>query len=194
MALLLNAQQLQILRLKGNIVICLNCTTLSEVILILSRLSARDHRDEKQQLAQLKMCRLECKVKVHVYEPLPEYCHSCPWTLVVCRGIHTHPIPILQKTPPSIRAEVVKLLKSLDNDLADLTPWRFIRHPITKSYLISCFPSVILPSLSSLHISLANRSHLKYYIDEVKQELFPAGTGWEGMIYDCSLNPIYLNA
>ncbi|PPQ84978.1 hypothetical protein CVT25_010531 [Psilocybe cyanescens] len=143
----------------------------------------RDHRDEKQQLAQLKMCRLECKVKVHVYEPLPEYRHSCPWTLVVCRGIHTHPIPIPQKTPPSIRAEVVKLLKSLDNDLADLTPRRFIRHPITKSYLISRFPSVILPSLSSLHISLANRSHLKYYIDEVKQELFPAGTGWEGICH-----------
>ncbi|KAG6820196.1 hypothetical protein H0H92_001964, partial [Tricholoma furcatifolium] len=44
-------------------------------------------------------------------------------------------------------------------------------------------PEVPSPTLSDLHVSLANRERLKYYIDEVKKERFPLGTGWEGVTH-----------
>lgn len=72
------------------------------------------------------------------------------------------------------------VLRSLDMDLADLTPRRFLRHPIVKAFLRSLLPDITQPTLSDLHISFANRSHLKHYIDQIKNELFPKGTGWEG--------------
>lgn len=37
------------------------------------------------------------------------------------------------------------------------------------------------PTLSDLHVSLANRAHLGAYIEKSKETHFPAGTGWEGM-------------
>ncbi|KAK7013858.1 hypothetical protein R3P38DRAFT_3322433 [Favolaschia claudopus] len=79
--------------------------------------------------------------------------------LVVSKGVHPHPIPLPQKTPPHIRAEVSRLLRSLDDDdLADA------------------------PMLMDLRSSLANREHLRSYITAAKVDLFPAGgTGWKGV-------------
>lgn len=148
---------------------------------------AFDHRTPTGDLLQPEMQHLECDVKLHVIEPHVEYRKSCPWILVTSKGAHAHPIPFPQKTPPAVREELFRLLNTLPDDLADLTPRRFLRHPILKAYLRDRFPSQIMPALSDLHVSLANRSHLKAYIEQAKKDSYPCGTGWEGM---SSLNSI----
>jgi hypothetical protein len=75
----------------------------------------------------------------------------------------------------------MRLLQNLREDLPDITPRRFLRHPAVKSYLHQKFPKIISPTLSDLHVSLANRSHLRAFILQVKEQCFPAGTGWEGL-------------
>ncbi|KAJ7169084.1 hypothetical protein C8R43DRAFT_1120974 [Mycena crocata] len=143
----------------------------------------RDHRDLKNQqlLLQLPMERMKCQVRFQLYEPLEEFRAACPYVLVVCAGEHPHPIPIPSKTPPKIRSQVMKLLQSLHTDLADLTPRRFLRHPVLRAFLGEKFPHIPWPILSDLHCSLANRAHLKTYITAAKVDLFPAGTGWKGV-------------
>ena len=107
---------------------------------------------------------------------------NCPYILVTILGVHPHPVPLPLKTPPSIRKEILRLLGSVDEDLPDLTPRKFLRHPILKDYLQQHFPNVQPPpTLSNLHVSLANREHLNVYIETAKEQHFPAGTGWEGV-------------
>ena len=65
-------------------------------------------------------------------------------------------------------------------DLADLTPRRFLRHPLLKNYLREKLLEVPSPTLSDLHVSLANRERLNWYISEAKSLHFPDGTGWQG--------------
>lgn len=129
------------------------------------------------------MQQLDCGVIFKIYEPLPEYREQCPWALVVSSGIHTHPIPIPSKTPPLIRSEILTLLRSIETDLPDLTPRRFLRHPTLKAYLYQRLPGIHNPMISDIHPSLANRDHLRVYIDLVREEIYPKGTGWEGMCY-----------
>lgn len=87
------------------------------------------------------------------------------------------------KTPPPIRAEVFELLETLDQDLPDITPRRFIRHPVVFAYLRKRLPALMHPTLADLHISLANREHLKAFISQVQLQYYPHGTGWKGVLY-----------
>ena len=106
---------------------------------------------------------------------------DCPYILVTISGRHSHPVPLLQKTPPFICKEITALLESMDEDLPDFTARRFLQHPILKAYLQQQFPnSQPPPMLSDIHVSLANCEHLNVYIDHAKEIYFPAGTGWEG--------------
>jgi len=106
---------------------------------------------------------------------------DCPYILVTIYGKHPHPIPLPQKMPPAIHNEIFWLLESVGEDLPDLTPRRFLRHPILKAYLQRQFPNAQHPpTLSDLHVSLANQAHLGAYIEKAKETHFPAGTGWEG--------------
>jgi hypothetical protein len=141
---------------------------------------AYDHRKEDGPLIQPEMLRLSCRVKFSTFEPLPEYRKLCPYMLVISKGAHPHPIPFPQKTPSIVRSEIFRLLETIKEDLPDLTSQCFLCHPVLKSYLVSRFPDTVNPTLSDLHISLANRSHLRAYIDQAKREHFPAGTGWNG--------------
>lgn len=141
---------------------------------------ACEHRNTDGLLILSQMKHLPCRSTVRVFEPLPEYRNVCPQVLVVCHGEHDHPIPLPAKTPPPIRAELFRLLESLDYDLADLTPRRFLRHPIVKSYLHERLPKIQNPALCDLHPSLANREHLKAFISLAKEKSFPLGTGWDG--------------
>lgn len=75
---------------------------------------------------------------------------------------------------------IFELLSNLDEDLADMTACRFLRHTTVKAYLQNQFPHSVCPPLSELHSSLANRSHLKAYIIQEKDKHFPFGTGWQG--------------
>lgn len=126
------------------------------------------------------MTHLTCCSTFRCLEPLEAYRSSCPRVLVICRHAHSHPIPLPTKTPPSVRAEVFDLLDSLDQDLADLTPRRFLRHSVTLAYLQRHLPKLINPTLADLHISLANREHIKAYILQARSHFFPHGTGWKG--------------
>ncbi|KAK7022633.1 hypothetical protein R3P38DRAFT_3196030 [Favolaschia claudopus] len=141
-----------------------------------------DHRDDAGRLVQLPMKNLSCTVKFTLYEPLLEFRQNCPYVLLVCKGEHPHPIPLLTKTPPRIQDDLLVVLKSLDGDLADLTPRRFLRHPVLRAYLQQRFPQLPNPTLIDLHTSLANREHLRVYIKSAKVNLFPEGTGWKGVL------------
>ena len=145
-------------------------------------IAAYDHRANNSDiLIEPEMMCLSCDVKFRIFEPLLAYCKSCPYVLVISHGAHPHPIPLPNRTPPVLRSEIQRILGTLKDDLADLTPRRFLQHPILKAYLCSQFPEIPAPTLCHLHVSLANRSHLRSYINVAKQEIFPAGTGWEGM-------------
>lgn len=139
------------------------------------------------------MIHLECQAKFKVYEPLPEYRTKCPWALVVCSGTHTHPIPIPSKTPPLFQREICTILHSIQSDIPDLTPRQFLQHPMLNAYLKHQLPGINNPMLLDLHPSLANCDHLRWYIDSIKEKLYPQGTGWEGLLYlqstECQDNP-----
>lgn len=131
-------------------------------------------------LNQAEMKSLACKTTFCKYEPIEAKKHDCPFVLVVSRGTHTHPIPLPTKTPPLVRKEIWEILRALDEELPDLTARRFLCHASLKLYLKMRLPTVFAPTLSDLHVSLANRAHLQNYIDSVKKECFPYGTGWDG--------------
>lgn len=128
------------------------------------------------------MIDLECKSKFKIFEPLEDYHQKCPWVLIICSGEHLHPIPIPSKTPPFIRNKIFDLLNDIEDDVADLTLRRLLRHPVIKTYLKQELPHISDPMLLDLHPSLANREHLRVYIDTVKKDLYPNGTGWEGTL------------
>ncbi|KAJ7095129.1 hypothetical protein B0H15DRAFT_798446 [Mycena belliarum] len=141
-----------------------------------------DHRNENGELVQPLMKRLECQVKFRVYEPEEEYRSRCPYILITSSGAHTHPIPLPTKTPPSVRSQVFQLLDDLAEDMPEITPRRFLRHPQVKSFLAAKFPHIKHPTLSNLHVSLSNRSHLQAYIKQAKEVHCPYGTGWEAIV------------
>lgn len=139
------------------------------------------HRDENGALIQPILERLPCNSKFRVYEPEEEYRAHCPYILLVTFGEHTHPVPLPTKTPARIQKKLMDLLENVGDDLPDLTPRRFIRHPLLKSFLSHQYPDVISPMLADWHVSLANRSHLKAYIKRAREIHYPFGTGWNGM-------------
>lgn len=127
------------------------------------------------------MIRLKCRSTFRCFEPIEEYREACPRVLVVCRHEHAHPIPLPTKTPPSIRAEIFSILHILDQDLPDITPRRLLRHAVTFAYLQNRLPNIPQPTLADLHVSLANREHIKAYILQAQARCFPDGTGWKGV-------------
>ncbi|KAJ6578506.1 hypothetical protein B0H19DRAFT_1062987 [Mycena capillaripes] len=135
------------------------------------------------ELTQPLMTRLDCQVKFRVFQPVEDFRHECPFVLITSQGVHTHPIPLPTKTPPAVRAQIFQLFDTLAEDIPDLTPRRMLRHPLVKSFLAAKFPAMVKPSLSDLHISLANRSHLKAYIKQAKEFHCPFGTGWQGIVH-----------
>jgi hypothetical protein len=53
-------------------------------------------------------------------------------------------------------------------DLPDITPRWFIRHPIAQSFLRTKFTLLVCPTLTDWHVSLSNRSHIKAYIKQAR--------------------------
>ncbi|KAJ3964422.1 hypothetical protein EV361DRAFT_812152, partial [Lentinula raphanica] len=139
------------------------------------------HRASEGLMLMTEMVTLSCRSIFRVYEPVEEFRQMCPRILVVCSGEHTHPVPLSTKTPPNIRSEILDLLEtSMVRELADMTPRRFLRHPIVLSYIRRKVPFISQPQLSDLHPSLNNMDHLRAYITHVQDKVFPVGTGWEG--------------
>lgn len=150
--------------------------------------AAFSHRDTKGVLKQPRMKQVQCSCIFREYEPVAEFRTTCPYILVTSKGPHSHPIPLPEKTPHAVKVELYDLIKRLDIEMADITPRQFLGHPIVKSYLTSRFPLLHNPMLSDLHISLSNRSHLRVYIEAIKAQYFPSGTGWKGMARNVYLN------
>lgn len=103
-------------------------------VFILLFLLAYEHRTVDGSLDLVKLVSLPCDTSFQCFEPLEEYRAACPQMLVVCRNAHSHPIPLPIKTPPAIRREVFDLLSTIEQDLADITPQQFLRHPVTRAY------------------------------------------------------------
>lgn len=149
--------------------------------LLLKDSPAYEHRTTDGALDLGAMVHLQCQSTFRCFEPLEEHRAACPRMLLVTRYAHTHPIPLPTKTPPYIRQQVFDLLHRMEQDLPDLTPRRFLRHSVTRAYLHSRFPTAESPCLADLHISLANREHVRTYIVQVQKRCFPLGTGWKGV-------------
>lgn len=152
---------------------------------------AHQHRNLSGFMLMTEMVSLPCKSSFHIYEPLPDYRRQCPRILVVCSGEHAHPIPASTKTPPDVRSEILNMLyTTMIKDLADMTPRRFLRHPVAQAFIRRKVPFVKEPQLSDVHPSLNNADHLRAYITQAQQSMFPAGTGWEGKLSFASLAKI----
>ncbi|KAF7328240.1 hypothetical protein MVEN_02563900 [Mycena venus] len=119
-----------------------------------------DHRDENGELTQPLMERLQCAARFRVIEPLEDYRRDCPYVLITSCGPHTHPIPLPTKTPPAIRTQIFQLLENLGDDIPDITPRRFLRHPIVKSFLTSKFPHNPQPTLTIEHLKQLQDTNL----------------------------------
>jgi hypothetical protein len=154
------ARRFQILLPSRFIAVCIINSSFNVINTYFSCFSASEHRDSDGRLIMAEMEQLPCRSIIRVYEPLEEYRSACPRVLVVCCGAHTHPIPQPLKTPPLIWLQIFKLLQLLSQDLSDLTPCQFLRHPTVCSYLHNKLPYISHPSLSDWHVSLANREHL----------------------------------
>ncbi|KIJ52695.1 hypothetical protein M422DRAFT_243475 [Sphaerobolus stellatus SS14] len=124
-----------------------------------------DHRDEDGNLTTLQLERTFCESHLLVYIPTEEFLSICPYILLVCVGPHEHPIPIPSKTPPNIKAEVLHMVRLMDLDIADL------------------LPDIENPTLIDLHSSLANKDHLRVYVNQIKSDVFPFGTDWRGIMH-----------
>ncbi|KAJ3819979.1 hypothetical protein F5880DRAFT_1488795 [Lentinula raphanica] len=141
------------------------------------------HRLSNGSMLMTEMCTLPCKSTFHVYEPLPEYRTRCLKVLVLCSGQHSHPIPASTKTPPDVRSDILHMLcTSMLSELPDMTPRRFLRHPVARAFIRQKVPFLDQPLLSDVHPSLNNGDHLRSYITQAQQSMFPAGTGWEGLL------------
>lgn len=175
------APTLQILARLKSIAVC-QPNYISPHIL-LKYCPACEHRSIDGGLELAEMVRLECESTFRCFEPLEEYRMKCPRVLVVCRHQHAHPIPLPSKTPPMVRQVVFDMLANIKHDLSDLTPRRFLRHSFVRAYLHKRFPNTHDPCFADLHISLANREHIKTYITQVQSRCFPFGTGWKGECY-----------
>ncbi|KAK7015645.1 hypothetical protein R3P38DRAFT_3321572 [Favolaschia claudopus] len=123
------------------------------------------HRDETQNLTQPLMKRLGCSSKFRVFEPKEEFRTACPMVLIVTNT-----------------AKLMEILGKLAEDLPDITPRKFIRHPLVQSFLRSKYPLVVCPTLADWHVSLSNRSHINSYIKLGNPEHCPFGTGWSGVV------------
>ncbi|KAJ3765016.1 hypothetical protein FB446DRAFT_795477 [Lentinula raphanica] len=143
----------------------------------------QQHRACDGTMYMTEMITLSCRCIFHIYEPLPDFRRQCPKVLVICSGEHTHPIPASTKTPPELRATILDLLcTSMVKELPEMTPRRFLRHPIVQDFIRSQVPFLRQPQLSDVHPSLNNNDHLRAYISLAQKVVFPAGTGWEGLL------------
>ncbi|KAF8592311.1 hypothetical protein K439DRAFT_1610695 [Ramaria rubella] len=114
-----------------------------------------------------------------LYEPYD--LTACPFVLIVVSGTHTHLPPLPLSTPIRVEATVLDLLHRMGHELADATPRRFMRHPAILSRLRELIP-IPNPTLIDLHLSLANKDHIRIYIRKAKNDKYPAGTDWEGIV------------
>lgn len=102
--------------------------------------------------------------------------------VVVSRNPHSHPPPLPVKTPPILVSVFNSLLRILDWKLADATPRRIV---LDSAFIAGLrkhlgWTGIRDPVLSDLHPSLGNADHVRRYINKLREEYFPDGTGLAG--------------
>lgn len=124
----------------------------------------------------------KCSTSYLIYTPHDLV--ACPSIAVISINPHTHLPPAPVKTPASLEAVFTDLLYGMGWRLADATPHHIMldsgfrtglqQHLGHKSENID---------LSDLHPSLANLDHVRYIVSKARNQKFPSGTGFNGIIY-----------
>ncbi|KAF7969562.1 hypothetical protein HWV62_26919 [Athelia sp. TMB] len=140
------------------------------------------HRNSDGELQQgvLRRWSNSCPTIYDIY--VPQDLHACPQVVVVSRHPHSHPPPLPVKTPGAFVELFKSLLLELDWKLADATPRRIL---LDSAFMAGLRRKMEWtgrrdPVLSDLHPSLGNLDHVRRYINALRAEHFPAGTGFEG--------------
>ena len=128
----------------------------------------------------------KCHASFTIYTPNDLV--ACPKILILCKGPHSHLQPPPTKTPQHYQKVFSSLLlASMGWKLADATPRRimvdsgFIQG--LRAYLN--WNHIFDPTLSDLHPSFGNSDHTRRYINKLRLEFFPEGTGFKGE-YPCN--------
>ncbi|ESK81562.1 hypothetical protein Moror_5092 [Moniliophthora roreri MCA 2997] len=140
------------------------------------------HYDQDSCLTMTELWHLLCKSQMDIYQPHEEYQQVCPKVLIVCMGGHGNPIPIIMRTPPSIQNDLIEFLKTVDN-LLNLTSQQLLHSAAVKTYLQQKLPYINQLTFVDLHVSFTNLDHLQVYIDAAQQDMYPEGTGWNGLLH-----------
>jgi hypothetical protein len=75
-------------------------------------------------IKQGSIIRKGCDVKY--YKIVPADIESCPYMIIVSKGIHTHPPPPPNHVPNAIRSRLQELIYQANTDTMDITPTRII--------------------------------------------------------------------
>ncbi|KAJ7688773.1 hypothetical protein B0H14DRAFT_3533113 [Mycena olivaceomarginata] len=128
-----------------------------------------DHR-VGEHLTHAELCHIECDVKYRIWYPADR--QQCPYVLVTSKGTHQHPIPLPEKTPQRPSPGPTR------HDSTTLPP------PSGPQNILDEQASPPRDAtLTALHPSLANRAHLAAYIALIREEHFPHGTDWKGILH-----------
>ncbi|KIJ53133.1 hypothetical protein M422DRAFT_42920 [Sphaerobolus stellatus SS14] len=125
-----------------------------------------DHRDEEGSLTTLQLERTFCNSHLLLYIPTEDFISVCPYILV---------------TPPIIKEQVLDMVRHMDLDIADVTPRRMMQHPAVYTRIRELCPDMENPTLIDIHPSLANKDHLRVYVNQIKSDIYPEGTDWNGV-------------
>ncbi|KAK0227928.1 hypothetical protein IW262DRAFT_1264933 [Armillaria fumosa] len=158
----------------------MSCTTVRNISSVKVNCENGHRTSSKGDMLMTEMVRLPCSSRFTVVRPEDGYWEECPKILLLCHSPHTHPIPLPTTTPVQIKAEIKALIRSLEHELADMTPRRFCRHPAVINRVKELCPAVEEPTVAHLHPSLANLNHIASYIHTEVKVALPHGTGWEG--------------
>jgi hypothetical protein len=108
---------------------------------------------------------------------------SCPMILMLCSGSHTHPIPTPTSAPKAELQILSQLLLWTGENLAGMTAQGAQCNIIINRLLCLLLPDISEPGLGDLHVSFYNKSYLGHMIQNVKDEVFPDGNGWNGVFW-----------
>ena len=142
------------------------------------------HRHADRSLGHGTLINVPCEAVFDIY--VPNDLDACSYVAVICRNPHSHPPPAPLTTPPAIVAVFKDLLFNMDWRIADATPRRImldsgfmqgLKQALGWSHTQSS------PALSDLHPSLANLDHTRRLMNTLRDDEYPNGTGFKGIIW-----------
>jgi len=122
----------------------------------------------------------ECPARFEFY--YPNDLVDCPYIVLVCRNPHSHPNPNPSRTPQIVRNLLEELLLGMGWRLGDTNPRRLNLDSSFTNGLrrILGWTQQREPTIFDLHASLGNSDHTSRLILELRKQMFPHGTGFDG--------------